>query len=554
MASESDQYVYMDSIEPQENLNLFEDKKYTYITDSNSNAGNFGGGQVQFNLETLNSQSQFLDLKESYIQLPIKLQLTSSGGTALVSNTVNTATLKSAFTNFVDSIQIVINGVTVQTATIYNNIDANFRYITESSSDWLDKYGPTLNIAPDSYGLPSDNIVTGTSSLDNSALNLSTTSKGGFNMAKSNNPGFNQRLKWLNNGVETTNLGKSILGESQKKTGKGNVAIGTGTEKFCGFFLATIKLASISDFIAKAPLMKGIKGFIYLNFNSSKTVLVGTGAAATGGNSGISTITNSAVYGRVCPAMLNLGTPSTTTGLILNASTVDTLTFTADVSASASTLGVSPMQSNAMLWCPVYTCTPQVERNLSKIKTIRYMERYVTEFSMTPTQSVNLTLTPGITNAKRLILYPYFTGQGDSGNTGFISNPLLSPLDSAPFTTSPYAYISQLQVTHGNKPLFNSPVNCDNDLFLQEISKQGLDGGQNVQLGSGILNADLYSSLYRYVTVDLGRRMGSEDGCSKAIQLSCVNGTQCPMTVIAVIWYEKELKIDTTNCRIEQTM
>lgn len=549
MASESDQYVYMDSIEPQENLNLFEDKKYTYITDSNSNAGNFGGGQVQFNLETLNSQSQFLDLKESYIQLPIKLQLTSAGGTALAANSINTATLKSAFTNFVDSIQIVINGVTVQTATIYNNIDANFRYITDWSKQELDKYGPTLNIAPDSYGLPSDNIVTGTSSLDNSALILSTI-KGGFNMAKSNNPGFNQRLKWLNNGVEATNLGKSILGESQKKTGKGNVAIGAGTEKFCGFFLATIKLASISDFIAKAPLMKGVKGFIYLNFNSSKSVLVGTGAAESGNNLSISSITNSSVYGRTCPGMLNLGT----NGLKLSAATVDTLTFTADVSASASTLGVAPMQTNSLLWCPVYTCTPQIERNLSKIKTIRYMERYVTEFSMTQTQSVNLTLTPGITNAKRLILYPYFTGVGDSGNTGFISNPLLSPLDSAPFTTSPYAYISQLQVTHGNKPLFNSPVNCDNDLFLQEISKQGLDGGQNIQLGSGILNADLYSSLYRYVTVNLGRRMGSEDGCSKAIQLSCVNGTQCPMTVIAIIWYEKEVKIDTTNCRIEQTM
>lgn len=299
--------------------------------------------------------------------------------------------------------------------------------------------------------------------------------------------------------------------------------------------------------------MKGIKGFIYLNFNSSKSVLVGTGAAESGGNNSISTITNSAVYGRVCPGMLNLGD----NGLKLAATgspTVDTLTFTADVSASASTLGVAPMQSNAMLWCPVYQCTPQVERNLSKIKTIRYMERYVTEFSMTPTQSVNLTLTPGITNAKRLILYPYFTGPGNSGNTGFISNPLLSPLDSAPFTTSPYAYISQLQVTHGNKPLFNSPVNCDSDLFLQQISKQGLDGGQNCQLGSGILNADLYSSLYRYVTVDLGRRMGSEDGCSKAIQLSCVNGTLCPMTCIAIIWYEKEVKLDTTNCRIEQTM
>lgn len=52
MASESDKVVFDESIEEQDNVNLFESKKWTYITDSTSANGQFSG-QIQFDLNTL---------------------------------------------------------------------------------------------------------------------------------------------------------------------------------------------------------------------------------------------------------------------------------------------------------------------------------------------------------------------------------------------------------------------------------------------------------------------------------------------------------------------
>ncbi len=546
MSSESDQYVYMTSVEPQDNVSLFEEKKYTYITDSNSNGGVFTS-QLQFDLQNLSS-NYWIDLKEGYIQFPCKLSIKNNNAFAPGQCTINAATMKSGFHNFVDSIQIVVNGNTVQSSQIFTNIDATYKVLSEWSQDELEKYGPTLGIALDNYLIERDTNGGINSSLDNSSL---ITNVGGFDQTFQRNEGFKRRLEWFNNGLLSSNLGRSILGTNQPLCGKGNVQTDatvatTGSDVFCAFFLGTIRLKDLSDFVAKMPLCKNVKGFVYVNFNSSShTITANSSGTVTG-------ITNTSIYGRSAPAMVNLGVD----GLALNGSNATSVVFTAEISGvkSANLSTAQPTYTNARLTVPYYVATPSIDRALTMVKTIRYCERYVTQFSIDANGNFNGTLTPGVSNAKRLILYPYFTGPGTSGNTGFITNPLLSALDSVPSTTSPFALIKDLQVIHGNKSIFNQPITCDSDLFLQEISKQGEDGGQNSLAGSGVLTQELYDSLYRYATVDLGRRMGADDGCSKAVQISCTNGTNCPMTVIAIIWYEKEVKIDTASCRVEQTM
>lgn len=52
MSGESDKVVFEESVEGQDNVNLFESKKWTYITDSTSSNGTFSG-QLQFDLNTL---------------------------------------------------------------------------------------------------------------------------------------------------------------------------------------------------------------------------------------------------------------------------------------------------------------------------------------------------------------------------------------------------------------------------------------------------------------------------------------------------------------------
>jgi hypothetical protein len=547
MSSASDRTVFEESVEGQDNVNLFESKKWTYITDSTSSNGAFSG-QIQFDLNTLSSQNQWTDLSQAVITFPVKLTIANKVGTAPGSIGINAATIKNGFHQFVDSLQVVIGGTTVQSSQIFTNIDTNYKILTEWSQDTLKKYGASLGVALDDILSATDSGTAVTDSLDNAGL---TTAATGFNIWTTKNPGIKERLINLNNNVATTVLGKSILGSNQSTVGKANVQANSSstinTDIFCLYALGTIRLKDISDSISKMPLVKGLKGFIYLNYNSSTHTINNNGSAT------ISSVDSLAVFGRCAPAIFN---NTATVGCTLAATTAP-LIFKADINATDSTgcpLAI-PTQRNAVLYAPYYVATPEVDRALTTKKTIRYNERFVTQFNIGATNSYTATLSPGISNPKRVILYPYFTAQDSAGqNTGFVDNPLLSPFDGTPSTTSPFAALKDLQLYVGNVPMFQQPISMDWQTFCNEVGQNGLEGGLVDQAASGLLSQRTWNQLYRYYTCDIGRRMNSEDGASKSIQISCTNATLCPMTVISIIWYEREIVIDTVTGQVSQSM
>lgn len=545
MSSVADQYSFQESVDEQDNTPLFQDKKWTYITDSSSISGNFSG-QVQFDLNTLSSQNQWTDLSEAVIQVPIKLSIQNTSGT-FTGNAVSAlaACLKNGTYQFCDSLQIVIGGNTVQSSQIFTNILTNYRVLSTFSGDTYHKYGDTIGLGLDDYLGTVDTAIGVTDSLDNSPLVLALQ---GFDITNNKNSGFKKRQLMNNNDVLSSNLGKSILGTNQARLGKSNVQIGSataaaGNDIFVMYLIGSIRLKDISDFASKAPMCKGLKGYIYLNYNTSTHILTNAGSST------ITAITNSASYGRCAPAQLNYGND----GFIFGTG-AGTVTFKAEVSAvkSANLTTADTIMSNARLICPYFVGNPSIDRTLSQKSQFRYEESFVTQFSIDKNGSYNGTITPGISNPKRIILYPYFTGPGDSGNDGFVSNPLISPFDGVPSTTSPFAALKELQVYVGNRPIYQSPISYDYDNWLQENSLQGVDGGLNKEVSSGLLSQRQWNQLYRYYTVDIGRRMDSEDGASKSIQVSLTNATTCPMTVVAIVLYEREVVFDTVSGMIQQ--
>lgn len=545
MSSDSDQYVFENSVEAQENPNLFQSKKWTYITDSTSTNGSWNG-QLQFDLGTLSSQNQWTNLSEAVIEFPVKLSLTNTTANAPATATILSAAIKNGFHQFVDSVQITLGGSTIQSSQIFTNIDATYKMLTEWSLDELRKHGPTLGVSLDDYLGTTDTAMGITDSLDNAAL---TTAATGFDMSYAKNPGMKERMLMLNNDVTSTCLGQALLGTNAPILGKGrvqsNAAVATAnSDIFVLYALGTIRLKDISDAVKKLPLMKSLKGFIYVNYNAGVSTITNTAGAST-----ITSVSNTARFGRTMPAMVNEGTG----GLTLNATNAAPITFTAEISAVQSTLtGATPQTQTARLIAPYYVASPEVDRALTMKKTIRYNERFVTQFSITANGQQNLTLTPGISNPKRVTLFPYFTGAGTSGNSGYVANPLLSPWDSSPATTSPFAALKELQFYVGNVPMFQSPSSLDWQAFQNEVAEDGVDGGQNVEHASGLLSQRLWNQLYRYYTCNIGRRLGSEDGASKSIQVQCTNATTCPMTVISNIWYEREITVDTAMGTITQ--
>lgn len=544
MSSTADQYTFQESLDEQDNTPLFQSKKWTYITDSSSVSGAFNG-QIQFDLNTLSSQNQWTDLSEAVIQFPIKLSIKQKTGTFTGrAVSILSACIKSGFHQFVDSVQIVLGGNTVQSSQIFTNVAANYKVLSTWDSNTLNKYGDTLGIALDDYLASTDSSAGITESLDNSAL---ITALQGFDITYNKNSGFKERQLMNNNDVLSTNLGKSILGTNQARLGKSNCQISSSTtagdDIFVMYLLGTIRLKDISDFAEKMPLCKNMKGYVYVNYNSSTHDLTNAGSST------ITVINNSATYGRCSAANLNNGVD----GFAFGTGT-GTITFTAEVSAVKSTnlTTADTIMTNARLICPYFVANPDIDRALSQKKTFRYCERFVTQFNVDKSGNVNQTITPGITNPKRILLYPYFTGAGDSGNSGFVSNPLISPFDGVPSTTSPFAALKDLQFYVGNVPMYQSPITYDYDNWIQENSLQGVDGGLNKEVSSGLLSQRQWNQLYRYYTCDIGRRMTSEDGASKAIQVSLTNATTCPMTVIAIVWYEREVVLDTVSGQVMQ--
>lgn len=546
MSSSADQIAFSNAVDEQESTILFQEKRWTQITDSSSNGGVFNG-QLQFDLNTLSSQNQWTDLSEAYIQFPVKLTLRTNADNTVVTSAF-AASIKNGFHQFVDSVQISIGNTTVQSSQIFQNIDTTFKMLTEWSAEEYAKFGPSLGLALDDY-IPDQTTAAG---LDNAVMTDVSTAYRGVHIPAANNPGAKERARFLNSATEATTAASSIL-STPHTTGKGrtqsipssaSVVAQTAPDIYVQFVLATIRLKDVSDVIAKMPLVKQTKGFIYVNYNASKTDF----AATTFGFPKVAP-TSASLFGRCCPANLYTFT------------SVDNVshTFTAEVSGvkSANFTTATPTMLSARLVAPYYVANPSVDRALSMKKKFRYNERFVTTLTIDAEGTYSGTLSPGITNPARVTLYPYLRGSasGTAGIAAMSPNPLLSPWDSVPATTSPFAAITNLQITCGGKQMWQSPINMDHDAFLHETSQLGLDGSLNSQTTqSGVLDQRKWNQLHRFYTCDLSRRMGSDDGSSKSVQLSCSNGTKCPMTVIATIWYQREIIIDTALGQVEQVM
>lgn len=546
MSSSADQVVFSNAVDEQESTILFQDKKWTSIVDSSSMNGTFSS-QIQFDLNTLSSQNQWTDLSEAYIQFPIKLTLRSTGTTSnTAAATAFTACIKNGFHQFVDAVQISLGNTGIQSAQIFQNIDTTFKMLTEWSAEEYAKFGPSLGLNLDDYMTAYDTPT----SIENLSIGTTSPAYSGVQIPLASNPGAKERARFLNSDTTAAATATSILANAAF-TGKSRTqyaSITTSTtpqDIFVQFVLATIRLKDVSDVIAKMPPVKNMKGFIYVNYNASKTDFT----ASTVGAASAAPVSSS-IFGRCCPA--NLYSFTSSSGV--------TYTFTAEVSGKGSSdlTTAAPTFTNARLVAPYYVANPSVDRALSMKKKFRYNERFVTTLTIdNPGGSFNGTLSPGITNPQRVILFPYLRGtnSGTAGLASMSANPLLSPWDSVPATTSPFAALTNLQITVGGRQVWQTPINMDYEAFLHETAQLGLDGSLNSQTTqSAVLDQRKWNQLHRFYTADLSRRMGSDDGASKSVQLSCNNGTNCPMSIIAIIWYQKEIIVDTALGMVESVL
>ncbi len=520
----------------------FSDKNFTYITDSTSNSGAFQSGQIQFDLSTLASQSQWINLSEAVIEFPVKITAAFTSGAANSAN-INTAIIKNGWHQFIDGCQVIINGNTIQSTQTYENVAAQFRILSSWSQDNLRKWGSSCGFALDDC----TNSETSTTYVTNNGLNNAASgtvlsSARGFDAVNQQasifNKGTQARMTMTNNDVLAGSLQSTILGAANMKlAATSNVATaGTGlgaVNGYSGFYMATVRLKDICD-INEFPLVKNLKGYIYLSLNTAQITNT-TGATPP--------FSVQMLSGRTNPILVNtaLSGINTSGNWVINA-TVD--------GTSANAIGNSgPLLSSARLLVPYYVANPKTDLALSKSnKFFTTLEKIVNPITVSSGSSINYTITVGVPNPRKLLLLPMWQ---NLGGATWLSNPEVSPFDTVPATSGPFAQLSNLQVYLANKPIFQYPLQYTYEMWLNENSQLGLNGALVNESTSGLLTQQLFQQNHSFYAVDLSRRAESANGSSQSVQVSFTNPSPTyGMKVIAIVWYEKQWVIDTSTCQL----
>jgi hypothetical protein len=568
MSTASDINAFEHSVEPASNETLFNAKKWTYIQDSTSNTGQYSG-QIQLNLATISSQASFVNWQEAVIELPVKLQiLNATGGTSVTSiapATFDQLVPKAGAWQFIDSVQVVVDGVTVMTNQIHENVNCTFKALTEWSQNDLLQDGQTANFALDKWEPAQATAASPqVQSLDNViTTNMMNTAVGEFGLASTfHNSGAKERSKMTTIDQQSGKLAFDVMGGTANisSVSKPQVwvapagAVANGAAFYVAHYLACIKLRDICDYFKKCPMQKNVSGFIYLNYNSSVSNMTTTAAGIVAPSA--ITVSNNMQYGNTCPVLYNFYSANITatgaaTGLAVPSGTV--LQITADINGTSTAgTGLTPSQAFTRLLVPTYSPNPSADHSLTQKKTFRYFERITNKFTVLPNQSFTWTITNGIANPKKLIMMPVITNATAGATTADAINPFRSPLSTVPATTSPFAAIKNLQITVGNLPCFNNPVNFGYDLYVQEMSVSGVDGGLDDVVNAGLLNQQLWESLYRFVAVDIGRRLPSEDGASKSIIVSGTSNCAYPLTIYYHVLRDAVASVDTAMGSVSQ--
>ena len=145
------------------------------------------------------------------------------------------------------------------------------------------KWGPSLGITIDDFSNTTD-ATTG-ASLDNITAYHATAEGALYNryggadvMGSWKNKGLKERIDMLNTDITTTS-GASAIITNLDQNGKSNVSQAdttTAVTNFVAFYLATVKLNMVSDFVDKCPPMKNLKGYLYVNYNAATSSFTST--------------------------------------------------------------------------------------------------------------------------------------------------------------------------------------------------------------------------------------------------------------------------------------
>ena len=556
----ADEFSYSTSCEQQETEFEFSSRQYAYIPDQNS--GNYPSSQITFDLASLSNSGKFVDWAQTYLTIPLVLNVATSTAMTGFPENVFAASLKN-FPTLINSLSVEITNNQVVNLTQFSNLDINYKVLSSMSNEdaWnLNCLGFAKDTAESiSYnaGLAS-NFGSGLGEINNVIKATPFTPTAGFNATTfPQNVGRLQRM--MNTSFDPTTSASSVA--NCNATGK-NYAVQTAAG-ITYYIIATIPLRFLHDIFKKLPMCKGM--YMRLMINTNCGVTVTNAIAPNTATNLVSSYASSVVVSQnnVCPIMLSPLTSATTTGQGLNLAgmTAGGATITTTLNIAKFGAVTHPTMSQCRVYACLYEMSPiWEEKYFSMVPTKKVLYNDILTFqtlNVGAGSQVSQILSNGVSRMRYLLIYPFLastingsTNITDTANGGLVlGTPMNSPFTSCPSTTCPQAALTNMNILLSGTNLYQSNINYGFEHYLQEVrGSNAINGGLSLGMSSGLLSQGDWENGYRIGFFDLSRKVSqASDDISRSIQVVFTNASKVQMDYYYVIGYEREVTLSTAT-------
>jgi len=552
----ADEYTFASSLAPQGTEFEFDTRQFVYIPDQNNSS--YPSGQITMDLAGLSNSGKFVDWKQSFLTIPLILNVNCNSGAFATANVENAfaASLKNSTLQLINSISVEITNNQVVNLTNFSNIHANYKLLNKISSEEISNLAPSILFGKDtaeSITYTSAASAGGLGECNNVILESTFTPAGGWGAKYTQNKGRADRMKYTSFDPAATNAANFTNTTITNNTGKNYATYTTTNLTF--YITATIPMRFIHDLFDKMPLVRG--AYIRLLINTSTQCQVGMDLASTGTTYATTNYSVQSPTNQI-PFMLS---PLTTGSGFVAAGTSAKIIASLGIAKSVVPAGTFTHQmSQCRLYACCYTMSPSYEEKYLSIlptKTIKYNDILsFQQLNVAPGANVNWILTNGVSRARSVTIYPFISGTVN-GSTSLstytagvaVGSPLLSPFSSAPGTCAPYHRFTNFNILLSGSNVYQSNYQYTWETFLQENRPSlCLNGGLTLGMSSGCLGQSDFENAYGMAYVDLSRKISpASDDVSRSVQTIFTNSSLYTCDYYAIIEYEREITISTST-------
>ena len=553
-----DSAIFDSTITVEDNISPMVEKQVVW----QNSVENQYNGYITWNLSQMNSVGTYLDFKNAYMQIPYVISVRASADftTADAMNSYMLG-LKNGTHQLINNLTVSYNSVKVVESQDYINQYVSYKLMTELNETDLRKLRGTICFSPDE-GQSCRYSATGTNrsgqGISNNVSNPDdqidgTTWRGDV---LPNNGHFLRMKDNTSYYLNQTNLGAITTTAQITETGTNYFTNdgGAGAARIYSFYIvATIRLRDVCDFFEKMPLVSGALLNIVVNYNScdwTERYNIAAGAFNT------RTITSYTQTSGNCNPILVSGSGTdepnsilVTRAIALGNANYD-FTFSTGINRN-SLVGSHTLLNVARLYIPTFKLNSVAESRLLEVspeRPINYTDLRMYSFIVGANTNFSQLVSGGVSNVQKLVIVPQYNRVGIAN---FPVNTWQSPYCSAPATTANYGQITNFQVLLGGKTILNESTFYGWQQFLDEYYSDGSEiGNQDKGMEVGLVSKNQWESGYRYLVVDLARRVRSSDNSSLSIQINGKNNTNYEMTLFCYFVFKRELTIQLANGNI----